>query len=474
MAREEKGPGGWPKPGGDRQIDIEVGPKAGKRRLIIDLAWPSLAENVLASFVSMVDMIMVSSLGAYAINAVGLVTQPRFVMLAAFMALSIGSTAMVARFKGARDPENASLILNQSLLMTFGLTALLCVCMAFGGEPLVRLLAGRNISEQTIAASLSYLNIQIIGFPTLSFTFCINAVLRGVGNTRASFYTNGASNLVNVFFNYCLIGGNLGFPKLGVAGASIATVIGQCTALCIAVFTVARGREFVQFRVKQLRRVDWSVIRRILNIGLPALVEQLVMRIGMMLFTIIVTGLGDGPYAAHMVAMNIQQLSFMTGMSFGTAATTLVGQSLGRVRADLARIYVRMTQHIGIVVSFVVAFLLFFGGEWVARLYSDDPAIIKLAADMLKIVAVVNPISNARFVYISALRGAGDSRFAALITFVGMLLVRPALSWVLVTEMLPIQIGLAGVWIALSSDGVVCFALSWARFARGKWQSIRV
>jgi Na+-driven multidrug efflux pump len=93
---------------------------------------------------------------------------------------------------------------------------------------------------------------------------------------------------------------------------------------------------------------------------------------------------------------------------------------------------------------------------------------------MLKIIAIANPISNARFVYVSALRGAGDSRFAAVITFIGVLLIRPTVSLILVVPYLPFQIGLAGVWIALCSDGFVCYALSRYRFKQGKWESIKV
>jgi putative MATE family efflux protein len=458
----------------DRQIDIEIESKAGKRALIIGLTWPALAESILASLVSMVDMMMVASLGSFAISAVGLVTQPRFVMLAAFMALGVGSTAMVSRFKGAKDAENANMVLNQSLVMTVGITAILCLGMLFGGEALIRFLAGKNISEETIQGALSYLRIQVYGFPVLSLTFTINGVLRGVGNTKAAFYNNTASNLVNVFFNYCLIGGNFGFPAMGVAGASLATVIGQCVALGMALSRVLGNKEFVHIELKKLFHVEIPIIGRILNIGVPALVEQLIMRVGMMFFTIIVTSLGDRSYAAHMIAMNIQQLSFTTGMAFGAAATTLTGQSLGRRRPDLARLYIKMTQNLSYLVSGLVALLLFFGGDLIGSLYSDDRELIHLAGNMLKIIALSNPIGNARFVYTSALRGAGDSRFAAVITFVGVLLIRPFISLVLIVPALPFRIGLAGVWIALCSDGLVCFALSRFRFKQGRWENIKV
>ena len=470
LSEEPVDPGQAPE-NDDKQIDIEVESKSQKRKLIVALTWPSLAENFLTSLMSMVDMMMVGGLGAYAISAVGLVSQPRFVMMAAFMAMSMGTTALVARCKGARDPDGANSAFQQSIIITLVLTAVVCVAMNFCAEPLVRWMAGTEISERAIQEGLTYFRIQIYGFPTLSLTFSINAALRGAGNTRASFNNNTVANVVNVILNYCLISGNFGFPRMEVAGASLATVIGQGIGMILAIYTVARGKQYIRLSFKKRWRLDFSMISRIVKIGLPALIEQVIMRAGVLWFTTIVTALGELAYSAHMVAMNIMQLSFTTGMAFGTAATTLVGQCLGRGRADLARIYVKMTQNMGYIASAIIALVMFVFGPQLSGLYSDEMAIIGLAADMLKIIALSNPLSNARFVYISALRGAGDSRYMAVITFVGVLLVRPLVSLVLVNLF---DMGLHGVWIALVSDIVLCFILSLARYKGGKWASIKV
>ena len=455
----------------DRQIDIEVESSSQRRKLIIALTWPSLAENVLSSFMSMADMMMVGGLGAYAISAVGLVMQPRFIMMAAFMAMSVGTTALVARCKGARDPDGANLAFQQSIMITLALTVSLCVAMIFCAEPLIRWMAGSEIPERTIQESLKYFRIQIYGFPTMSLTFSINAALRGAGNTRASFNNNTVANVVNVILNYCLISGNFGFPRLEVAGASLATVIGQGVGMALAIYTVARGKQYIKLNFKTRWKLDFSMITRVVRIGLPALLEQVIMRVGMLWFTTIVTGLGEMAYSAHMVAMNIMQLSFTTGMAFGTACTTLVGQCLGRKREDLAKIYVRMTQNMGYIVSSVLAVCMFIFGYQLCGLYSKEAAIIVLAADMLKIIALSNPVSNARFVYVSALRGAGDSRYMAVMSFVGVLLVRPLVSELLVRVF---DFGLAGVWIALVSDIVLCYGLALIRYKRGKWTAIKV
>ena len=455
----------------DKQIDIEVDGSRQKRKLIISLTWPSLAENVLSSLMSMMDMMMVGVLGAYAISAVGLVMQPRFIMMAAFMAMNVGTTALVAQCKGARNRDGANTALNQALILTVFATVVICVIMIIIAEPLVRLIAGSELSEPSIIGGIEYLRIQIYGFPTATLTFAINASLRGAGNTRTTFYNNAVANVVNVCLNYCLIGGNFGFPRMEVAGASLATVIGQFVGFLMAVRVVTGNKQYVRLYIKECWKTNFTMMKRIINIGIPSFIEQLIMRVGSLWFTTIVTALGDISYTAHMVAMNIQMLSFTTGMAFGTAATTLVGQCIGRKRIDLAKVYVSMTQRLGLIVSVLIAALMFFGGKLVSGLYSDDMVIISLAADMLKIVAIANPITNARQVYINALRGAGDARFMAVVTFIGVLLLRPLIGLLLVNQF---NLGLTGVWIALSSDFVVSFFITLVRYRRGKWTTLEI
>lgn len=455
----------------DKQIDIEVDSNKRKTRLIFSLSWPALAENLFSSFMSMADMIMVGGLGAYAIAAVGLVTQPKFIMMAAFMAMNVGTTALVAQCKGARNPEGANTALNQALIIALLLAAVVCTAMIITAEPLIRLIAGQELSEQTILEGLRYYRIQIYGFPTIAFTFTINAALRGAGNTKTTFYNNTVANIVNVILNYALINGRLGLPRMEVAGASLATVLGQCVGLIMAVTVVTGKKQYIRLKLRRLFKIEFTMIKRIVNIGIPSFIEQLIMRVGSLWFTTIVTSLGDMSYAAHMVAMNIQQLSFTTGMAFGTAATTLVGQCIGRKRIDLGKVYVTLTQKMGLIVSLAIAAFMFFCGKLLAGLYSDDIAIISLASDMLKIIAVVNPIMNARFIYSSALRGAGDAKSIAIVTFIGVLLVRPLVGILLVNVL---ELGLTGVWIALSSDFVISCIVIAIRYKKGKWALIEI
>ena len=451
-------------------IDIETNIPSERRKLILALTWPALAENLLASLVSMADTIMVSSLGTYAMSAVGLVTQPRFIMLSAFMALGVGTTALVARARGQRDPEQANNALVQSLILSVVFILILCAVMLIFLEPLIRFIAGSDLAEQTIQAGIDYFRIQLYGFPLLGLTFTMNAALRGVGNTRAGFYSNTAANLVNICFNYCLINGHLGFPALGVAGASIATVIGQGVAFVFCLYLLLNGKQYIRLRPREIK-VDLKMMKRIGRVGFPAVGEQVAMRVGNLLFTMIATSLGDVQYAAHIAAMNVQQLAWNVGMSFGTASTTLTGQSLGRNRPDLARAYMLTAQKIALGVSLVITVLFIVGGRFICSWYSSDAQIIALASQMLLIIALANPLSNGRFIYTAALRGAGDAKFSAILTLVGIMLLRPIVSIVMINFF---HTGLTGLWISLVSDAVVGFLLASLRWRGGKWASIQV
>ncbi len=456
---------------GNIGIDIETQIEKERNILILKLMWPALLENILATLVSMADTIMVSALGTFAVSAVGLCTQPRFIVFSAFMALGTGTTALVARAKGARDEKEANTILMQSMIMAAAIVLLVSAVMLVWHQPLIRFIAGANISEESIHMAYDYFRIQIYGFPVLGLTFIFNAALRGAGNTRAAFYSNSLANVVNVIFNYLLINGKFGFPRMEVAGASLATVIGQCAGFAMVLYLLMAKKQYITLRSGLPLKPDMKTIRRIAKIGMPALFEQLAMRIGMMLFTLIVTSLGDTSYATHIIAMNIQSMSFTTGMSFGTAATTLTGQSLGRKREDLARWYTARAIRFGYILSFLVAVILFFFGGLISRAYSKEAEILALAASVLRIVALANPISNTRYVYNASLRGAGDSRFTAVSTFLGILVVRPLLAYILVFI---VKLDLIGVWIALVSDALVCYALGKWRWKQGKWAALKV
>ncbi len=282
---------------------------------------------------------------------------------------------------------------------------------------------------------------------------------------------NLTANVVNVILNYVLIYGHFGFPAMGVAGASWATIIGQFVAFVYAGLYIMFGRRYLHLSFRDSFKPDLPELKKIIDIGIPSMIEQLVMRAGMIIYAKTVASLGTIAYATHQVCMNIQALSFMNGQAFAVSATSLVGQSLGRRRPDMAQAYCSRTQRIGFAVAVLIAVAFFFFGSQIVWLYNDDPQIVDLGASILKLVAFMQPLQSSQFILAGGLRGAGDTRATAIITFITVLLVRPGIAMLLIYVF---HWGLEGAWIALVADQLLRTILVFARYQSGKWKNAKL
>ncbi len=445
-------------------------------RDVIRIAWPSFIELLLTQLASMVDLMMVGSMGGkanaeigtQALAAVGLTTQPKFLLMTAFIAMNTGVTALIARSKGTNDKKQANLIVRQGLLFTFCATILLSILGYLIAEPMVIFMGS---TEKIVTKwATQYLQIQMAGFLSFALTSTITASLRAVGDSKTCMIYNLIANVVNVIFNWLLIYGNCGFPELGVAGASLATVFGQVIAFIMAFAVILKGNGFLKLECKLGFKPNKTVLGNMLNIGLPAMVEQLLMRIGMILFAITVASLGTTAYATHQVCMNIQALSFMTGQAFAVSATTLTGQSLGKRRADMAQAYCSRTRKVGLLFSLFLMLTFGLFGKQIVGLYNSDIDIIQIGGRIMLFVAFLQPFQSSQFIISGGLRGAGDTRATAIITFITILLIRPLGAILFIY----LGLGLYGAWLALACDQMLRSGLIIYRYNSGKWKLIKL
>lgn len=438
------------------------------RQDVIHLAWPAVVEQLLIQLFNMVDMMMVGGVGPAAIAAIGLTNQPIFLAMAAFMALNVGTTAVVARFIGAGEPGEANAAARQSLLIISALGVLATAAIYFSAVPIVRFMGAE---VDSFDHAVTYLRVISLGFIPQTIGMAVTAMLRGAGDTRTPMRYNIISNLVNVIGNILLINGYLGFPRWGVFGAALATDIGRVVGMILALRAITRGKSVLHISIKDKFTPRPDLIKRIVNIGTPAMLEQVIMRFAMVTFTRVVSGLGTMVFAAHQIGMNIVGLSFTPGMGFGMAATSLVGRSLGRKRPDWAEIYGWQTRRVGMMVASAMGVLFFFGGGFLASLYTDDPEVIKNAAMALKIIALVQPLQSTQFILAGALRGAGDTRWPLISTFVGTVGVRIVLSILFVTVL---EWGLVGAWLAMAIDQCTRSSFIYLRYRSGRWKTVKV
>jgi len=434
-----------------------------------DMAWPSTLESFLIGLVGMVDTIMVGTLGSGAIAAVGITNQPRFIVLAVIMSLNTGITAVVARRTGEKDSVSANRCLKQTLLLTLLLTVVLgTLAIIFSRPMLVFAGAGADIIDDAV----TYFNILMYGLVFNTLTMSINSAQRGAGNTRISMTTNLTANFVNVFFNYVLIGGKLGFPALGVAGAAIATVIGSAVGFFMALHSVLTpSTHFLTLRSHTPWSFDKATMGSIYKVSSSALVEQVFMRIGFFAYSKIVAGLGTDAFATHQICMNIMTLSFTLGNGLQVACTSLVGQNLGAKRPDLSIIYGQVGQRISLCLSAILSVIFFTCAHPLIGMYTNDPMIIQNGTPLLYITALVTFAQMPQVVYSGALRGAGDTRYVAVVSMISIMIVRPILSYLLCY---PLGFGLIGAWFGILLDQFMRLFATMPRFASGKWTKIKL
>ncbi|MDY4585391.1 MAG: MATE family efflux transporter [Oscillospiraceae bacterium] len=469
------------------EIDVEKEGKYKKYKLpdgvdkgmmrsdILTIALPSLVELVLTSLTSMADQIMVGrlpgQLGVQALSAVGLCMNPKVILMTALMAINTGTTAVVARYRGMGNQEKANQTFKQSLIFNIFLSAIMMVIGVVFARKLIGLIAGNGISETTVEYAVTYFRIQMYGFIPLMMTNTVTSTLRAIGDSKMPMVYNTIANVVNLFFNYGLIYGKLGMPEMDVAGASLATVIGQCVAFVIAMYIMFSKKRYVYLDFKEKTGYNKTIMSNVLGIGLPSMLEQLCLRIGIIIYSRIVASLGDIAYATHMVCMNIQSLTFMSGMAFQNSATTLMGQSLGRRRLDMADNYTRMTRNISFWISCVIGVILALFGGQIVNIYNSTPEIVEMGGKLLAIVAITQPFQSSQFVTTGALRGAGDTKYPAVVIFICTLIVRSVLGYIFVIQL---DMGLIGAWLAIVVDQLLKTAMIFARYNTGKWRFFKL
>ena len=299
----------------------------------------------------------------------------------------------------------------------------------------------------------------------------INAAQRGAGNTKIALRTNMVSNLVNVVFNYLLIGGNFGFPALGTRGAALATVIGSVLGCAMSLHSMFAKSSFVYIRGVKGFFTSRFDVRSLLNVGSSAFVEQIFLRIGFLLFAITVANLGTTAYAAHQIGMNMMSLTFSLGDGLSVASVALIGRSLGEERRDLAKLYASMCQRIGLFCAFVMSMVFLFFGRNLYGLFSSEQEILDMGVMIMRMLCVIIYLQITQVIFFGCLRGAGDTKYTAFASMISVAIIRPGLSWLLCY---PLGLGLLGVWLGLFGDQFMRFCLGYFRMKQGKWLKIKI
>ena len=281
-------------------------------RKTLNMAWPAILESFFTAFAGLVDSLMVSSMGSYAVAAVGLTTQPKFLGLSLFVAANVSISALVARRKGQGKKEEANQIFATFLIFILVMSVFMSILMVVLADPIIRLCGSEELTHDS---AVLYFKIIMGGMIFNVIQMGVNSAQRGAGNTRITMRTNLVSNTVNIIFNYLLIQGHFGFPALGIRGAALATVLGTVVSSIMSVLSVWKKDNFVSIPLILMEKINpsFEALKNIIKVGYSVFAEQVLMRIGFMMTAIMAADQGTAAMAAHQVGMNIMGLSFSFG-----------------------------------------------------------------------------------------------------------------------------------------------------------------
>lgn len=437
------------------------------REHVLHLALPAVGEQMLNLMVGLVGTFLVGHLGKTPLAAVGLGDQWVMLVSTVLAAISVGSTVLVARAVGGGDIRLANGVTSHSVTLAV-LAGLFIAGLGLAFAPQAMRLLGAEPNAAILGAQ--YLRVVALTVPLAALLFVGNACLRGAGDTRTPLKVMLVANGVNVLTAYSFIYGAFGLPKLGVVGAALGAAVGRGLGGVLVLIMLMRGRSWLRLTVRS-RTMDWDVVWRILNVGLPAGGEQLLMRIGQMIYARIVASLGTAAYGAHVIALSSESISFLPGFGFATAASTLVSQALGAGKAARAEQYVYASFRVAAAVMSAMGVLFLLFARPFVSVFTSEPDVIALGTPPLRFIALAQPFLAGMMVFGGSLRGAGDTTAAMLITGAGNILVRVPLALFIVHGL---GGGLTGAWVAMAVDLCARCAMAWLRLRSGRWKRIRV
>jgi putative MATE family efflux protein len=430
------------------------------------LAWPAVLTNLLQSTVGLVDVKVVGSLGAAAVAAATAGHRLFFVLQATLMAVSAGTTALVARAWGAGRPDEASRVVRSSLRLSCAIALVMAGVGLAVAEPFASMFGLSGNAHELAAIYIRWIS----GF-TLVFAvgFVLAAGLRAAGDTRTPLAIGAVTNVVNVLMLYMLVYGGFGFPKIGIAGAALAGGLAFTAGAALTFWLWLSGK----LRLQQVApdSLDRERMRNVVRIGYPAALEQLVVQSGFIAFTyIIARRYGTEALAAYGIGVQILSLSFVVGFGFSIAASTLVGQHLGAGSPERAAQSGWRALFLAVGSMSVLSVLIVSFARPIARAMISDPEVVRLTVAFIYLLGAAQPLMAVEFAIGGALRGAGDTRFPLITTFTGLILGRVLLASVFAMAAYSVE----WVYGALLADYVLKTILLITRFRSNRWQHVLV
>ncbi len=442
-----------------------------KVEFILKLSIPGILAELTSIAMQYIDAAMVGRLGANATGAIGLVSTSTWLLGGSCISLATGFYVQVAHLVGAGENEKASNVFRQGLTVMIAVGFIISTLGILISDTLPIWLGG---DLEIVASASAYFRIYSYTIPCQLVRYLSGGMLQASGDLKRPSQLSAILCLLDVLFNLFFIFpsrvirvGEVSIPILGagldVTGAALGTAIAE-VVVTVLMFIVAIKNPKIGFHHHGNWKFNKKSILNAVKIAIPMMFDHIFMCGAYVAGTKIISPLGTAAVAANSLAVTAESLCYMPGYGVGSAATAIIGQSIGAKRKDLTKSFSRLSVVLGMVLMGVMGFIMYIGAPLAFSILTRDANVAKLGITVLRTELIAEPLYGASIVCAGVFRGAGDTFVPSLLNLLSMWGVRIVLAWLLVP-----QIGLQGYWLAMTIE--LCFRgiIFIVRLIHGQW-----
>ncbi len=431
---------------------------------LINFSLPMLMGNMIQSGYSLINMIWVGHIvGAAGLGATAVSFPIMFILIGIAAGVSMATAVLVAQFYGAKKLDQLKMVVDNSVCLQLTLSIVLTTGMILSTNFLLKLM---DTPPEIFPMASSYLKISLSGIILLYMMFTISQILRGLGDSVRPLIFMGTGIILNAILDPFLIIGIFPFPKLGLNGAALASVISQAVSLTIALTYLNRKSHLVAIHLRRLRfdrHITWLIAR----IGFPSTIEQCLISVGSAFVTKYVNFFGPSAIAAFGAGSRIDMVAMMPAIAIGMAATALTGQNLGARKPERVKEVFKWALLLGTMISGFVAVFAFTFPRLILSMFTHSEPVLAIGIQYLRTVAPCYFLFAMIFVSMGVVNGAGQTIIPMLLTLISLWAVRVPLAWYLSQNT---SLKVRGIWIAMAAGFMVTATIGFLYYLSGRWK----
>ena len=435
------------------------------RNDLVRLIIPLIVDQFLQVAVGLSDSIMVARVGEAAVSGVSLVDTVMLLIINIFTALATGGAVIAGQYLGRKDPKTGCEATAQLFNFTF-LFSIFIMILGYLGQNVILYHVFGKIEPEVMKDSRTYLLIVLSSIPMIAMYNAGAAIFRAMGNSNIAMKTSLLMNSINVFGNALLI---FGFHR-GVEGVAIPTVVSRGVACVVILILLNNQKHELHILHPYPFKIKWNVLKKILYIGIPNGLENSMFQLGKIAVLSLVSGLGTASLAANAVGNNIANFAILPGMSFGFALLTVCAQCVGAGDFEQVKYYTKHMMRVEYLCLIASNLIVILALPFILSVYNLSDEAAQYANDIIlyhaACVVTIWPLS---FTLPNTLRAAADVKVTMVLSIISMWVFRFGFSYLLT---MVFQMGIFGVWVAMTIDWLVRGIFFVCRYRSGRWQKI--